>query len=543
MDIRARLGLVGLFLILSASAWAAQPATSPTFTVTPRGRELLSASLVFCEKNWDDRAAMVTSPGGVDPSPDDPRQHRVRETVWYALGLVLRNEPGDLVRAGRAIDAVLAQQFNAPGQRWDGTFRRGVEESDPPAKGAKMWEHYDPNWRQFVGTTLALILIRGGDRLPADLVARMERAIARAVEGELADKRLKPGYTNIALMHGFLWSWAGQRLGKADWVTNGEAWCQAVHQLWATHRAFDEYNSPTYYGVDLYGLALWREFGPTDKIRTLGAEMEAGLWRDIGDYYHAGLKNVCGPFDRSYGMDMRRYVALTGVWIGLVVPAELTPLPDPTKPMAHGHDFFCVPTYVALNLQVPAEAAASFRRFQGARQLNRPISGPRVATAWIGENLMLGGEITGNTRGANKATSQFHPATMHWRAPGDDVGWMRLFASPNCDAKAEAGLLTVTSAAPGDFTYRLCVRGLKNGESIEGSVDHAGPPRPGGDGRQGNPNASRQGLRRRDLQGRDAIRAACEGFPAMTSLRGNVFRWSALPSTRYRIPASPQAAR
>jgi hypothetical protein len=74
---------------------------------------------------------------------------------------------------------------------------------------------------------------------------------------------------------------------------------------------------------------------------------------------------------------------------------------------------------------------------------------------------MFGGESTGNTRGANKATSQFHPATMHWRAPGDDVGWMRLFASPNCDATAAAGLLTVSSAAPGEFTYRLAVAGLK----------------------------------------------------------------------------------
>lgn len=453
--------LIAILAFSIGVAVAAEPVPPQAFTLTPRARELLTASMAFSERNWDDRAAMVTSPGGVDPSPEDPRQHRVRETGWFALGLVLRDGPGDVARAARAIDAVLAQQFNAPGKRWDGTFRRGVEEPDPPADGAKMWDNYDPNWREFVGTTLALILIRGGDHLPADLRARMEQGIARAVAGELADTRLKPSYTNIALMHGFLWSWAGQRLGKPDWVERGEQWCEAVHKLWATHRAFDEYNSPTYYGVDLYGLALWREFGVTEKIRTLGAEMEAGLWHDIGDYYHAGLKNLCGPFDRSYGMDMRRYVALTGVWIGLAVPADLTPLPDPTKQMAHGHDFFCVPTYAALDLQVPAEALASFRAFQGERQLTRPIAGPRVATAWIGRDLMFGGEFTGQTRGANKATSQFHPATMHWRAPGEDVGWMKVIASPNCDAKAEAGLLTITGATPGDFTFRLSVDGLK----------------------------------------------------------------------------------
>jgi hypothetical protein len=30
-----------------------------------------------------------------------------------------------------------------------------------------------------------------------------------------------------------------------------------------------------------------------------------------------------------------RYVSLTGVWMAMVLPPELTPLPDPSGPMDH----------------------------------------------------------------------------------------------------------------------------------------------------------------------------------------------------------------
>jgi len=83
------------------------------------------------------------------------------------------------------------------------------------------------------------------------------------------------------------------------------------------HKTFSEYNSPTYNGVNLWALAAWRVMAPTPGMAVMGMEMEAGLWRDIARSYHAGLGNICGPYDRSYGMDMRRYFAITGIAIAL----------------------------------------------------------------------------------------------------------------------------------------------------------------------------------------------------------------------------------
>ncbi|HEY8994080.1 MAG TPA: hypothetical protein VIM71_05425 [Lacunisphaera sp.] len=420
-----------------------------------RPAEMLGAALAISDRAWDERAGLVWSPA----PGEEGRVHRTRESTWYALGLLMRDQPGDAARAIRVIEQVLDFQFAAPGQAWDGTFRRAPEEP-VPGPGAELWQNYDPNWRQFIGTTFVLMLEQRANRLPAELQARMVDAIRRAVEGELSQGRAEPYHTNIKLMHGFLLGWAGRRLGRAEWVERSDAWIEEIRTEFARHETFEEYNSPTYYGVDFYGLALCRRYGATATIRAAGAELEAGLWRDVGRFYHAGLKNMCGPFDRAYGMDMRRYVSLMGVWMGLVLPAELTPLPDPAGPMEHAHDFAAAPLYVALGAQVPDDVLTGFRRFDRERLLSRPITITRTATAWLGAHVMIGGEITGRALGATPGKGQFHPATIHWQAPGGNIGWVRLYASPPSDAEAGKETLTVTANAAGDFIFRISVPGL-----------------------------------------------------------------------------------
>lgn len=426
------------------------PATSRTeVKLEPREKEMLLASLRVAEATRQERAGALTN-----PTPTEAELVLgVRATSWYALGLMTRDQPGDRAASLQAFRAVLAQQYDRPETDWHGTFRRTFKDPTPPVE-ARRGQDYDPNWRQFIGTVLAVTLIEYGDRLPAGDRAAMEQAIRRAVEGELKHHRLRPTYTNIAIMHGFLWSYAGRLLNRPEWVRDGEAWVESIHAAFQTHGSFDEFNSPTYYGVDLYGLALLRRHGVSPRLQELGAAMEAALWRDFARFYHAGLRNVAGPFDRAYGMDLRRYASLIGVWLGLVLPEDLTPLPPVTGPMEHGGDFFCTPTYVVLGARVPADAMPHFERFQGERQLTRPIAdGKRTATAWLGATHMIGAEATGQTRGVNSPTSQFHPATIHWQMPGDGVGWIALRQCGPVDAWAEKNRLTIN--ATGDATFRI----------------------------------------------------------------------------------------
>ena len=92
----------------------------------------------------------------------------VRESSWYALGLLFRDASGDRQRAAGILDAVLKQQYLIPGVKWYGTYRRTPEEPNPTGNPV-IWRGYDPNWRHFIGTTLAMILIEFPDRISPDL--------------------------------------------------------------------------------------------------------------------------------------------------------------------------------------------------------------------------------------------------------------------------------------------------------------------------------------------------------------------------------------
>ena len=424
----------------------------------PLARDLAERSLAWQDRQWDASVGLFCRTDGAlyEAGQAGAAVHLVRETAWYALGLLLRNADGDNERAVRAVDALLAYQFDAPGQPYHGTWYRSPHEPPPPAHPV-IWDDYDPNWREFIGTTLALMLIEYESLLPTDLVRRIDLALRRAIAGTL-DRNLPASYTNIALMTAFLLQFGAARFDQPDWAVLAERLAAEIVARFRINGAFDEYNSPTYYGIDLYALALWRSYAASSVLHIAGAEIEAALWRDIAQYYHADMRNIAGPYDRSYGMDLRRYVACLGMWIWLATGYEHAPFPDLTAPLDHGWDFAVAPVFALVGLRMPADARPHFVAFQGQRQVERVITNKpqRVATAWIGAAVMLGGQDSGGTQRVNH---QFHPATIHWLIEDGVVGWIRLRHTAPVDARAECNQLKIVCAAHADgeqeFTFQI----------------------------------------------------------------------------------------
>jgi hypothetical protein len=322
-----------------------------------------------------------------------------------------------------------------------------------------MWRGYDPNWRVFVGTAFAIILNEYPERIPQELAGRMMESIDYAIAGEMHEDRLSPSYTNIALMYGYLWSYAAEKGGKPEWKLPAEKWQDEVFRLYKEHEAFNEYNSPTYGGTDVFGLALWRDFGLTEHTRTMGRTMEEGLWRATADLYNANLRNISGPYDRSYGMDMQSYVSVMGLWLRMTMDAPKAPLTSFDPPVDHIPDLWFIPEMVVLDARIPADAMKSFQSFPGEHEVRRAIEGKRVATAWIGQTLIYGGEITGHTRGVD-AASQFHPVTAQWLSSGGKIGWLNLTRCPVIDAEATKNGIEITTE-PGDLSFRIDAPAVK----------------------------------------------------------------------------------
>ncbi len=366
--------------------------------------------MAWMDERWDDAAALLWAVRR--------DRHLVRETSLYALGCLML---GRGERARRAIDAVVAQQFDAPGKPWDGTFRRTPEEGDPP-EDAVMWIHFDPNWRQFIGTTFAMICDGYADQVDEALLrASIERCVTSEPEG-----RVSPAYANIALMKAWLDDWTGR-----------PTFASTVVAHYFDDGGFLEFNSPTYYGIDLNALALWRS---SDALAADGARVETALWRDIAAFYHAGMRNMCGPFDRCYGLDMTRHATPLGLWIWSVVGEARAPFPNVSERFSHPHDVCFGPTVAAFDAAVPDDVLPHLDAFQRERTVERELAGGRRISAWLSDQAMVGA-WAGPTSGIG--WFQHAHATAHWLRADGTVGWLRVPADCPIAATASPGSLEI----------------------------------------------------------------------------------------------------
>jgi hypothetical protein len=364
-----------------------------------------------------------------------------RGATYLAAGLLWRDAPRDRTAAADILRGVLSLQYDdGPESKRHGVWRTRENETK-----------LDANWREFVGCGLILVLERFPDRLPDDLVRDIRAALLRAAQGA-ARRDVGAGYTNIALMSAFLLDWVGTHGKRDDLQAAGRKKAEAIHALFARHKTFDEYNSPTYYGPDLMALALWREHACWDRMRALGHEMEADLWRDIGAFYHAGMKNLCGPFVRAYGMDMTTYCALAGLWIAMAVDDPAL-APWPGKRARKSGEAAYAPVYALLRPEVPRDVMPHLKAFPGGRrELARPFGRSR-ATLLVDRGLMMGAARLA------RRWDQHHPATIYWTAaPGKPVGWILLTGlNEHVDPVVEGGALRIRRVQPSGEPIRFLV--------------------------------------------------------------------------------------
>jgi hypothetical protein len=389
------------------------------------------------------RMARGTAPG-VDLAPFD--LHPTRDS---ALGAYLDLVDGEVARAEAAVLEVLSHQYAATGRPWDGTFRTTAEQADPPGDEAVEWFHYDPNWRQFLGCTLALILEDHGHLLGDDTKRRMVAAIVAAAEGEPPD-RIPRWYTNPNLMAAWLSAWAGRRTGRDDLVERGVARARRVAERLATYGDVDEYNSPTYDGVDLFAAALWVAFPPAEGFSRWGESFIGAIGSRLGALYHPGLGAVAGPHIRAYGLGLDRYVSMVGLWLALAGEPVGTVLPSRLdQDTVHVHDLYFLPVLARLRAHVlPAlSPETSFPRRHEQRFRTT------TAVSLLAATSALGAE-TG--RVPRFSQDQYVPVTAHARGTDGDTAWVgaRLGTSATAIDGVVVDETTIEATARGDGSGR-----------------------------------------------------------------------------------------
>ncbi len=364
------------------------------------------------EELWDDERGLDRyAPGvapGIDIAPFD--LHSVRET---ALGAFLDLEDGNVGRAITAIDNVLALQYPASDQPWSGTFPVTAEQHDPPATGAVEWVHYDPNWRQFLGCILAMCAIHHASVIPEPTHVAIDAALMRCVHGE-PEERIAPWYTNPNLMHAWLLGHVGTRTRDAGLLRAGERRRALIVERFDRHGDIDEYNSPTYDGIDLWALALWVMHPPTGAFRASGGVIIERMAERIGTLFHPRFGATAGPYIRAYGLQPQRYVSLAGLCTYLAGAPARSVLPAAISPdTVHVHDLYFLPVLARL---APAFADRLDLRAVTAERHHRQRFTGSLAESLLRPGLAIGWE---HGRRHEASLDQYVPFCAHFEVDGE----------------------------------------------------------------------------------------------------------------------------
>jgi hypothetical protein len=335
----------------------------------------------------------------------------LRGATRLAQALLFRNNPGDKENAIEILIWILKNQHTDEKSENFGMWKTNVTN-----------DRLDKNWREFIGCDLILIYEGYKDILPAQLLADIKNGLIRAAKGART-RDVGADYSNISIMSAFLMDYAGATFQIDELKKAGLKKAREIYQLFQRHQTFSEYNSPTYYGVTLIAIALWRELG-SEELKKMGTELESSMWHEIASNYNPKLKNFVGPYFRAYGMDVKKYYAITSIWIALAVDQEiLAPLPRGAGEKLG--ELSNISTIMHLGLSIPKDVLSQLKEFDTPRFLDRlvpsKIAGDTLkhVTAVVNEEWMMGG-LWGNRR----AWNQIKTGTIHWISSGDVIEWL-----------------------------------------------------------------------------------------------------------------------
>ncbi|KAG5661833.1 hypothetical protein KAF25_004072 [Fusarium avenaceum] len=437
-------------------------ASSYVDSLPENAKDLLTESMDWMDSYYDNRAGYLYDFGGASAL-----RHETRSSAWYAFGLLARNKGKDAAEAEKVIRNIIHGQHKNPADEWYGSYQISPEEPKvgSAAYPANIYNSWDPNWRGFVGTTFIMVLEEFPKLVSQSTQKLMLESLHNATKGDeyrfghLDPKKdnLYPSYSNPAIMRAFMSGWTGRRLKETNMTRSGERYAKDIIDLFNRANTLSEFNSGTYTGVSLYGLTLWSKYSHKDSIMAkYGPQMIKHTWEAVGDLWHPGMKNMAGPWDRSYGYDMNRYLSLMAIWFWSLAGKENSSLIKRPEIMSHMADYAWGPLFAALTKShqklIPKEVLKGLTTFKGEHNFTASTyyppfdTVPRNITSWLSKKLTIGAQSYKQISlgGPGQNQEAYNPAVIQWDT-GSEISFISLYPSETAlDVQVAPGKLSLS---------------------------------------------------------------------------------------------------
>ncbi|KAJ0268171.1 hypothetical protein Brms1b_004951 [Colletotrichum noveboracense] len=473
-------------------AWFTAVRLAAAVKLSDHTQDLFEESMNFLDKIYDPAAGYLY----FFYFPLAAGKHETRSSVWYATGLLQRNEGDDVEQAVKIIKNVIADQKKVPLEQWYGDYTVYPEE---PTVGSlaypkNIFNSWDPNWRGFIGSNLIVIYEEFRHLISEDVQMLILESMRNNTVGDsyrvggVNDDVLYPSYSNPALMRAVATGWTGRMLNDSNMTAAGELYAREILDLFDRNDTLSEFNSPTYAGVSLYALTMWTKYMPESSLMGQnGARMIEAVWETIGNMYNANLRNIAGPWDRTYGFDMNQYVAILNIYIWSLVGKSQAPGIDQTWSMAHADDFEYAPLISVLapyhDALVPKSVIQKLVSFPGEHMYETTAISPphdlapRNVTAWLSDNVTIGAEsYDEDTLGGPRQDSlQWSPAVIQWARNDGSIGYVVLHGTEQAmEVEVDPGQLTLAyprGNASSIFTFIASSNPIGGKRDVQGFGD------------------------------------------------------------------------
>jgi len=156
----------------------------------------------------------------------------------------------------------------------------------------------DANAIEFGCQSMGPLLLHYGGSLSGGFKEEMRPHVAAAFTA-MRNHKVPVSYTNIFLMKTVNMMLIGEAVGDAEAASDGysmlDQWIEYTRQA-----GIHEFDSPTYYSVDLNSLVMGYRYAARAEVR---AKFKAALdyfWTDIAANYFAGRQDLAGAHSRDY---------------------------------------------------------------------------------------------------------------------------------------------------------------------------------------------------------------------------------------------------